>query len=354
MRVAFFGDTSHPNAVGWIRDLVEMFGIEIHAVDYEQPSLGVAGVRQHRLRVSAPRKTRFLVSGRPLHRMLKAIEPDLLLGYRVVSYGFAAARAAFRPLVLAGQGQRIVSVESPPGARWTARYALRRADLCLAWADHMAEAMRALGADPSRIRVLNRGVRSDVFRPAADGRRAPIVITARQLASYYRTDLVIEGFSRARSHVGSGELWIAGEGPERTRLEAMARDCGVASHVRFLGRLSMEELASAYREASVYASMVPTDGVSSSLLEAMSSGLIPIVVDNEANRPWVRGTTDGRLVAAGDAAGLATALTPILAGELPSSDIRSVNRERVVAHADRRTNLSTMLGWWNDLVQERT
>jgi len=99
--------------------------------------------------------------------------------------------------------------------------------------------------------------------------------------------------------------------------------------------------------------MVPTDGVSMSLLEAMSSGLIPIVVDNEPNRQWLDGRSDGRLVPAGDVAALASALVPVLAGELPSAMARAENRERIVARADRRSNLARMLGWWRELAEAR-
>jgi len=353
VKIAFFGDTTHPNAIGWIRDLVEMFDVAIHAVDYERPALGFSGVSQHRLDVALPAKLRYLGSRRALRRVLDAVQPDILLGYRVVSYGLAAAMSGFHPLVVAGQGQRIVSVESPPGTRWGARYALRRADLCLAWAEHMAQAMKHLGADPRRVRVLNRGVRTDRFLPGTDLERGPIAVTARQLAPYYRTDLIVEAFGRAVAGGAPGELWITGDGPERTRLEALAHERGLALRVRFFGRVTAEDLATLYRQASVYVSMVPTDGVSMSLLEAMSSGLIPIVVDNEPNRQWLDGRSDGRLVPAGDVAALASALVPVLAGELPSAMARAENRERIVARADRRSNLARMLGWWRELAEAR-
>lgn len=353
MRVAFFGDTTHPNAAGWIRDLVELFGIEIHAVDYERPALGIDRVDQRVIVSPLPAKLRYLASGRPLRRVVEETGAELLVAYRVVSYGFAAARTGFHPLVLAGQGQWIVSVESPWGARWCARYALERADLCLAWAEHMGAAMRRLGAPADRVRVLNRGVRTDRFLPGPPERRAPIAVTARQLAAYYRTDLVVDGFAEAVRHGAPGELWITGEGPERASLESRATERGVADRVRFLGRIAPTALAEIYRTASAYVSMVPSDGVSSSLLEAMSAGLVPVVVDNEPNRSWMRGPGSGHLVPAGDVGALAAALTRVLSGELPAPDTRASNRELVVREADRRTNLATILEWWRELAGPR-
>jgi glycosyltransferase involved in cell wall biosynthesis len=108
-----------------------------------------------------------------------------------------------------------------------------------------------------------------------------------------------------------------------------------------------------FQRASIYISAVPSDGVSSSLLEAMSAGLIPVVIDNGPNREWLTGTSDGHLVPAGDVQALGMALEGLFRGNMPAEDVRAHNRERVVARADRRTNLGTMLGWWRDLVEAR-
>ncbi len=43
-----------------------------------------------------------------LRRELAARRPDVFVGYRVVSYGFLAALAGYRPLVLAAQGGDMV------------------------------------------------------------------------------------------------------------------------------------------------------------------------------------------------------------------------------------------------------
>src|SRR5213594_1845922 len=105
MRVAFFGDTRHPNTTGWLKDLCELFGLEIHAVDYEAPPLPSRDIRQHLLVPPLRGKIRYLVSRGALRKVLRELRPDLLVAYRVISYGFAASRSGFHPLVLAAQGQ---------------------------------------------------------------------------------------------------------------------------------------------------------------------------------------------------------------------------------------------------------
>ncbi len=349
MRVAFFGDSGHPNAAGWMDDLSTLMGIEVHSVDFKASSICGSSIRQHRLVPRMAGKLRYLMAGAALRRLLRAIRPDILLAYRVTSYGFAAARSGVRPLAIAAQGQNIVSVDSPPGSAFCARYALPRADLLHAWAHHMAQAMQRLGADPARIQVLHRGVRTDIFHCDPERQQSLRVITSRQLAAYYRTDLVIRAVGAVRQRGIPLELWVAGEGPERGNLEQLVGQLGLAPAVRFLGRLPIQDLAEAYRQCSWYASMVPTDGVSSSLLEAMSGGLYPLVIDNEANRTWIQ-EGRGALVPAGDPEALAAALVDAIAARDATERARRANRARIVAEADRATNLRLMVARWSSLV----
>jgi glycosyltransferase involved in cell wall biosynthesis len=349
MKVAFVGDWGHPNGARWVEDLVALCNIEVHAIDFELHRARVEGIVPHVLPSTVPTKVRYLFAGRPLARLLRSIRPDVVVAYRVVSYGFAAARARVRPLVLAGQGQGIVSSESPPGSRYCARYALRRGDLLHAWAPHMARAMEALGAEPERIKVLHRGVRTDIFSGGTCDLRRPVVVSSRQLDPYYRTDVVLDGFALAVSGGLDAELWICGEGPARPSLESRVRDLRLERRVRFLGRVDTERMAEIYRSAAVYASAVPTDGVSSSLLEAMASGLTPVVVDNEANRNWIRESREGFLVTPGDPSAFAQALDQAVRKGLPP-EARASNRDRIVAEADRKTNLERIVGWWRELA----
>ncbi|MCD6569586.1 MAG: glycosyltransferase [Deltaproteobacteria bacterium] len=55
------------------------------------------------------------------------------------------------------------------------------------------------------------------------------------------------------------------------------------------------------------------------LLEAMSAGLIPVVTDIDANRPWITHGKDGYLFEAGDHQDLAKNIITALAGNLPVS-----------------------------------
>lgn len=74
---------------------------------------------------------------------------------------------------------------------------------------------------------------------AAEGSAGEAFLYAGALVPYKRPDLVIEAFNRI------GEpLWVVGRGPEERRLRRLA-----AGHIKFLGHLSDQELAEAYRRS---------------------------------------------------------------------------------------------------------
>jgi glycosyltransferase involved in cell wall biosynthesis len=339
--------------MGWLRDLRELSGLEVHAVGYEPLPLGDGNIRQYLLSPPVRGKIGYLLSGHRLREAIREIQPDVLVAYRVMSYGFAAAASGFHPLVVGAHEGNTVYPKNPRIRRHLTRYALRRADLIHTCEGHMEHTMRQLGANPSRIRVLHLGVRTDILHPGDSSEKPPRIIASLQLDPDQGTDLILRAVSELRSHGLEVELWIVGEGSDRDRLEGMVVDLHLQGVVRFLGRLRLEEMAEAYRQASIYASMVPTDGASDSLLEAMSSGLLPVVVDNEVNRNWITTGRDGVLVSRGDVSEMARGIFAALTSQGELVQARERNRKRICMEADRKINMGKMVKWWEALVAKR-
>ena len=82
------------------------------------------------------------------------------------------------------------------------------------------------------------------------------VLSVNRLDRAKRIDLLIE----AAASDGSLEIVIAGEGPDRERLERLARDRGLNGRARFTGRIGESELADLYaRCLAVYYAPVDED-----------------------------------------------------------------------------------------------
>jgi glycosyltransferase involved in cell wall biosynthesis len=142
--------------------------------------------------------------------------------------------------------------------------------------------------------------------------------------------------------VSEGGHTIIGDGPERRRLERLAEDLGIAKQVRFLGSVSYAEVAKELRSSDIYVSAVPTDGTSSSLLEAMACGIFPVVVDNAPNRLWIRHGYNGFLYPAGNISALAQLLASAIADPKLRADAATLNVKEVKKRADWKTNMKVM------------
>ena len=108
-----------------------------------------------------------------------------------------------------------------------------RDNLFLTVSDSTAEALRKTGVDADRIRQICNGVvQPDPLTPRSP---QPLFLALGRLTDYKRIDLLVKLWDRVRRVTG-GTLVVAGDGPERTRIEALA-----GPGVIVTGRISEEE-----------------------------------------------------------------------------------------------------------------
>ena len=72
---------------------------------------------------------------------------------------------------------------------------------------------------------------------------------------------------------------VVGEGDDRARLEALARDAGVSDRVRFLGAVGLQSLVETYRMADLFVMPSTGEGFGVAFLEAMASGTPALGLD---------------------------------------------------------------------------
>ncbi|MEU7058672.1 glycosyltransferase family 4 protein [Streptomyces sp. NPDC046197] len=101
---------------------------------------------------------------------------------------------------------------------WALTGAQRRS-LMVAVSPSTAHALRAIGVERERIRVVHNGVEEP--GPRADRSPEPLFVAVGRLVEYKRIDLLLRLWERVRPVTG-GRLLIVGDGPERERLERLA------------------------------------------------------------------------------------------------------------------------------------
>lgn len=125
------------------------------------------------------------------------------------------------------------------------------------------------------------------FRPACSARPdSPQLLVARNLEAIYDNATALHAFVRVAAQVPTACLTIAGTGPERAALEALAQQLGVAGQVRFAGRLEREAMAALMRECAVALNPSRVDNTPNSVLEAWASG-VPVVSTNVGGVPFI-------------------------------------------------------------------
>jgi 1,2-diacylglycerol 3-alpha-glucosyltransferase len=169
--------------------------------------------------------------------------------------------------------------------------------------------------------VISNGVPLDVFHPRPRDERLarslgipkkPTVLYLGRLDAEKCMDVWVQAIPRVLQKIDAHFI-IGGDGTERTMLERMVRDLGVAPFVSFVGFRSDDEYPSVFSLADVFAISSPVELQSIVTLEAAASGL-PIVAASAGALPeLVQDGVNGRLFAASDAGGMADAIVDVLA-----------------------------------------
>jgi len=110
---------------------------------------------------------------------------------------------------------------------------VHRRNLFLTVSESTAGALQDMGVGRDRIRQICNGVEEP--DPPMPRSPEPLFLAIGRLTDYKRLDLLLRLWDRVR-HVVGGKLVIAGDGPERSRLEALA-----GPGVVFTGRVSEQE-----------------------------------------------------------------------------------------------------------------
>lgn len=214
------------------------------------------------------------------------------------------------PFVVTARGTDLNLIPQYPGPRRMIQDAAEAADGIITVAAALKEPLVELGIAPERVTVLRNGVDLELFRPGPrEQARKQFDMTRRTLASVGH---LIE--RKGHHHVIAAlprlpdtDLFIAGDGEERTSLQALAEKLGVADRVRFLGAVRQDVLRSLYTGADALVLASSREGWANVLLEAMACGT-PVIASSVWGTPEVVAAPEaGLLMPSLDADGVVTA-----------------------------------------------
>jgi glycosyltransferase involved in cell wall biosynthesis len=268
-------------------------------------------------------------TARNLYKMFATVDAairrervDWVLGFNPVPWGSIAGLAALRhrvPLSLSFIGMDFKQIQRPAARPlWSV---VKRARVVTVTGERMRRGLVDKGLPPERIRTLPHAVDTDRFAP---GDAAPVydVISVGQLIPRKRMDVLIDAVAALKGRGRRVTLAILGDGPLRAELAARIERLGVNDCVTLLG--FRNDVEAVLKQARLFALVSDWEGVPFAMIEAICSGLVPIVTDVGTIADWISDGHNGRIVPVGDVNAAAASIERLLDDEAHYQQLRKV------------------------------
>lgn len=334
--------------------------IDINLFDFSICALVGNGALTHRL--NKIRTTLFELnkgSGNDLHLPIRLFHlfnrwrPDIVHthAWGTLCEGFLAAKAARILVLIHGEHG---TIQKKKHNILVQRMVWHFVDRVLSVSyDHAHQLTKTIGFPLDRIHVLANGVDHERFDSKKGGqhvrkhlnlRQDDIVIgTVGRLVPVKNQQLLIHSFSRLCNKYPNIRLMVTGDGPLRESLEQVAGEIICPTRFRFLGRRSdVPEIMAAM---DIFTLPSHSEGMSNTILEAMSSGL-PVIATAIGGNPElvVHGET-GQLIPVDNTHALTDAIAFLVENPAIRNRMGLAGRQRV----EDRFSLQRMVANYQDL-----
>lgn len=289
----------------------------------------------------------FLGSYWLVKRLHKERPFDCIDAHYVYPDGFAAmliGQLLNVPVIVSARGTDINLFPSFRLIRPMIRWTLRKANGLIAVCSALKEAMIGLGSSPAKVEVIGNGVDLERFWPIERKeacRKLNIspnqvnIVSVGGLIRRKGFQFLIPAFEKVARLDPRLALYIVGEGPSRTELDALIKSLGIISRVHLVGNQPNDELRYWF-SACLFSCLVSSrEGWPNVLLESLACGT-PVVATGVWGTPEV--------IVSPDVGVIVEQSVPSIADGLRRALARSWDRRAIRSYAERRT--------WDDVAKE--
>jgi glycosyltransferase involved in cell wall biosynthesis len=306
----------------------------------------------HRARGNDPKLVAQLVG------VMRAYRPTVVHTRNWATYveGALAATLARAPALVHGEHGT-----PSPGLwrhKWAYRLLAQRTQLVVTVSDALAEHYRTTyGYWAPTIRTIRNGVDTEKFSPTADRASAkaalglaglsPVIGSVGRLVPVKGYDVLLRAAALLVRQRPDARFLLIGDGPEKTNLQALARQLGLENHVHFAGEQA--DVVPFYRAMDLFVSSSHSEGISNVILEALACG-VPVVGTEVGGTPEILRLAGaaGNLVKPNDPDALAQVITDCLADPQALEHRRIAARETICKHF----SLNRMVENYEELYHE--
>jgi glycosyltransferase involved in cell wall biosynthesis len=228
-----------------------------------------------------------------LKAYLKKSRPELVHIHQVNRLAVFVSRACRKlniPLVVTTWGSDVLLVPNKGLInKRLVQSVLKNAAVITADADSMIEAINNLTApEKKEVHSIQYGI-----DPITASSKENLIFSNRLHSPLYNIDKVITDFAAFHKSHPEWKLVVGGVGDQTENLKALAIKSGVEQAVDFVGWLTAEQNAHWYSRAKIYVSIPQSDGMSVSVLEALSAECIPVCSDIDVTNSWMKDGVNG-------------------------------------------------------------
>lgn len=189
------------------------------------------------------------------------------------------------------------------------------------------------------------GVDSDIFRkaPALGAKPSAFrILCVGRLVPSKGQALLLEAVKMIRAMGLSVEVTLAGDGPDRRRLESAASDMGISDCCRFLGAVNPDRIRELYEAADLFVLPSFAEGIPVVLMEAMAMELPCVSTTVNGIPELIESGRSGLLVPPSDAHSLCQAILTLMDDGDYRRSLASAGRGRVLEHYNLGSNIARL------------
>jgi teichuronic acid biosynthesis glycosyltransferase TuaC len=179
--------------------------------------------------------------------------------------------------------------------------------------------------------VTYNGTDPVLFAPSIVSEQSPTILIVGNLLTGKGHELVLRAFAKLKNSYPNLQCRVIGEGSDRERFAALARDLGIGDRVHFLGQCSRVEVAEAMRDCSVFVLPSRYEGLGCVYLEAMACGKPAIACRGQGIEEIIDHGENGWLIPVDGLDELVQGLQTLLGNAELSARIGAAARQTILA-----------------------
>lgn len=344
MKILFIAPLSSPHSQRWIQFFANK-GYDVHCISFIETTLPLKNVKTH---ILAPLKNTFfrtLLSPFFILRVrktIKQIHPDIVHIHQIIPiYRFIFTGLPYPTIATPWGSDVLIKPQKNLFIRWNLAYFLKCCRLLICDADHMKRALIDLGAQERNIEIIFFGTNLVNFNPSKKDQEfrnkitgdnnTKLIASLRQLYPIYDIPTFIQAMPLVLNIFPKSCFLIISDGPEKENLIKLAKSLNVFKNIRFLGRISDDDLPTVLASIDIYVSTSLSDGgLAASTAEAMASQVPVVISDFGENKTWVEEGINGLLFPLRDHQKLAEKIIYLLSNPMQAQQIAE-NGRKVIA-----------------------